>query len=441
MNAREAMRLLAAADPVANERERLDRLDFEAMEADLLADIEARSTSVSNGLTQVDRGTGGLTQVDRGARLRRRRPLVLALCGAAVAVIAALVLLLAGEGSGRPSAAYGAEQIAFAEATPLLLLDGPGWRVQNVTESKTKEGTEGQMEFVTGKPIPYGVMKITGNTEEGQHVEGLQPAGTRQRKVELRWRSEAEESLAQAIANRRAYYHAHGRHFIRLPVLGTSPFVDTRTEVFENQGGPGDREMLALWGEGGFLLELRAAVPDQAGMEERLGWVTKVDSQAWLDAMPAKVVKAADHEAVVAAMLKGIPLPKTFSPARIPNEELTTDRYQVGAKVTGTVACLWLRQWGEATRTGDTAAAEEAVKAMATARHWPILQEMNSTGDYPEVLWEDAAAMPRGYYVWNGHHRDLLAHAEGLGCARLGLPLTPEKMKIQRERGAPPPPD
>jgi hypothetical protein len=109
--------------------------------------------------------------------------------------------------------------------------------------------------------------------------------------------------------------------------------------------------------------------------------------------------------------------------------------------VTGTVACLWFRQWGKATRTGDTAAAEEAVKAMATARHWPILREMNADGDYPEVLWEDAAAMPRGYYVWAGHKRDLLAHAEGLGCARLGLPLTPEKMKIQRERGAPPPPD
>jgi hypothetical protein len=224
-------------------------------------------------------------------------------------------------------------------------------------------------------------------------------------------------------------------------VLDTTAFVDTRAEVFVNQGGPGDREMVALWGEGDYLLEMRAAVPDQAGLEERLGWLTKVDSGAWLDAMPAKVVKAADHEAVVAEMLKGIPLPKTFAPSRVPSEALTTNRYQVGAHVTGTVACLWFRQWGEATRTGDTAAAAEAVKAMATARHWPILREMNPDGDYPEVLWEDAAAMPQGYFVWAGHHRDLLAHAEGLGCARLGLPLVPAKMKKQRERGAPPPPD
>ena len=107
----------------------------------------------------------------------------------------------------------------------------------------------------------------------------------------------------------------------------------------------------------------------------------------------------------------------------------------------GTVACLWFRQWGAATRGGDTAAAAEAVKAMATSRHWPILREMNSEGDYPEVLWEDAAAMPQGFFDWHGHHRDLLAHAEGLDCARLGLPLTPEKMARQRERGAPPPPD
>jgi hypothetical protein len=425
MNARDAERLLAAADPVAAER--LDRLDFEAMEADLLADVEG--------------GRAALLEVEPRPRSHPRRRLVLALGTAVLAAALILLVVLVRSGSGSSSRAYGAEQIAFAEATPLLLLDGPGWRVENLTESKTREGTEGQMEFVIGKPIPYGVLKITGNTEEGQHVEGLQPATTRQRKVDLIWRSEGEETLADAIERVRGGYHAHGKHFTRLPVLDTTAFVDARAEVFENQGGLRDREMFALWSEAGYLLELRAAVPDLAGMEERLGWLTKVDSEAWLDAMPAEVVKAADHEAVVREMLKGIPTPHTFTPARIPNEELTTNRYQVGVGVVGTVACLWLRQWGEATRTGDTAGAEEAVQAMATAKRWPILREMARTGAYPESLWEDAAAMPQGYFDWRGHHRDLLAHAEGLGCARFGLPLTPEKMKIQRERGAPPPPD
>ncbi len=35
--------------------------------------------------------------------------------------------------------------------------------------------------------------------------------------------------------------------------------------------------------------------------------------------------------------------------------------------------------------------------------------------------------MPRGYWIYRGHPQDLLKHAESIGCARLGLPLLPEK--------------
>ena len=71
---------------------------------------------------------------------------------------------------------------------------------------------------------------------------------------------------------------------------------------------------------------------------------------------------------------------------------------------------------------------------MATSRHWSILREMDTDGDYPEVVWEIAAAMPRGYWEWAGHRRRLLPHAEGLGCARLGIPVLPRKQRLQRER-------
>lgn len=77
---------------------------------------------------------------------------------------------------------------------------------------------------------------------------------------------------------------------------------------------------------------------------------------------------------------------------------------------------------------------------MATSTHWPILREMTKEGAYSYGLWEDAGWMPKGYFEWDGHKRDLLAHAEGLGCANFGLPLLPKKMKIQRERGGPPAP-
>jgi hypothetical protein len=442
-------RALAAADPLGPERrEELDRLDFEAMEADLLTDLEDGFAPVPGVESEQPRESGLPPLVPRAARRGRlapqaggRRRLLLGSAAAAVAVVVAILLVFDGGDPGRPSRAYGAELIRFAESTPLLLLEGPDWRVQDVYENKTREGTEGQMEFVTGKAVPYPTLRATGNVEEGQRVEGLPPLSVRERKVELRWRNLSEESLATAIADHRAYHHPHGKHFARLPVLDTIAFVDTRTETFLNQGGPHDREMLAIWAEGGYLLELHGSVPSLAAFGERLGWLTKVDSQTWLEAMPAKVVKAADFEATVKDMLKGIPLPKTFAISRVPDENLTTSRLQVEAKVTGTVACLWLRQWGEARRTGDEAAAQEAEKAMASSKHWPIFRE---PGDQPYTgreIEEVAAAMPRGYWLYRGHPQDLLAHAESLGCAREGLPLLPEKQKRQRENGVPPPPD
>jgi hypothetical protein len=429
MNAREIKVALAAADPLGREQlEELGRLDFEAMEADLLADVED--------------GPAPLPAVAPERSHHRAPRLALALGGAAIVAAIAVVIVLAGSGSDRGSRAYGAELVRFAESTPRLLLEGPGWRVQNVSENQTREGTAGQMEFLTGKPVPPGSITIHGNVEEGQYAEGLQPATMRQRLVHLEWRELSQESLARAIGWEHKRVHPHGLHFVRLPVNETTAFVDTHAEVFVNQGGPGDREMVAIWSEGGYLLELQAAVPSLAVMEERLDWVAKVDSQTWLEAMPAKVVKAADFEGAAREMLKGVALPKTFSLARIPNEGLTTSRGQVQGQVMGTVGCLWMRQWGEAVRTGDAAAQAEAERAMAGSRHWPVLrQAAREPRAAVPMIWQLADEMPQGYWDFRGHHRDLLAHAEDLGCARLGLPVKPEKMRRQREHGVPPPPD
>jgi hypothetical protein len=433
MKTREIEKALGAANPVG--RGRLDGLDLEAIEADLLADLEA--------------GFPALLELE-AARTRTRRPrrFALALGSAALAVALAAVLVLTGGGPNHPSGAYGAELVRFAESTPLLLLEGPGWRVQNVTEEgqgaympRSSRGT-GSMEFVTGKPIPYESVRITCAREvasksgkfpvcKAERESGMFPAAVRQRRVELRW---FHGSLADSIATARGTPHPHGRRWIKLPVLDTTAGVDTRAEFYVNQGGPGNRQMTALWSEDGYVLEMRAAVPDLAAFEERLDWLTRVDSQTWLDAMPTKVVKAADHDAAVREMLKGIPVPKGFKPSQIPDEGLTTDRYQVGAAVTGIVSCQWLRQWGEARASGDRAAAAEAEKAMATAKHWPILHEMARDGGYSETIWELAKEMPSGHWEWNGHRHPLLPRAEGLGCARWGIPVLPRKQRLQRER-------
>jgi hypothetical protein len=428
MNAREIERALAAADPLGRaEREALARLDFGAMEADLLADV--------------DGGRAALLEATPAPRSHPRRRLTLALGTAALAAALAVFLIFGNGGSGRPTKAYGADLVRFAESTPLLLLEGPDWRVQEVTENRTRGGTEGQMEFVTGKAVPWGSIRITGNDEEGQVAEGLQPAAERQRLVHIDWRDLGQQSLAEATGYQRERIHPHGRRFVQLPVMDTTAFVDTHSEIFVNQGGPGDREMTAIWSEGGNLLTMQAAVPDLAGMRERLEWVTKVDAQTWLEAMPAKVVKSADIEGTEREMLRGIPLPKSFAFSRIPDEGLTTSHDQVLDKVVDTVSCLWFRQWGEARRTGDQAAELEAVRAMQSYKSWPVVRRAEREGGFFEDLFKLSKSMPSGVWQFGPHRWKLLPKAEGLGCARLGIPLLPRKMKLQRERGAPPPPD
>jgi len=401
-----------------------------------LAALELRAAEAELGEAIASRPAGMDGEPPREqvapTRPRARRLAVLA---AALAAIAGVVLLLS-SGSGPPSRAYAAELVRFAETSPLLLLEGPGWRVQNANEERHREGIAGSMEFVTGAPVPYESIRVSGSPE-AQRATGMLPPAVRQRRVELWWR---HGSLAQEVEYHRRSLHPHGQRWVELPVLDTTAEVDTRAEFFVNQGGSGNRQMVALWSEGGYVLELRAAVPDLAAFEERLDWLTKVDPQAWLDAMPAKVVKAADHDAVVREILTGIPVPDTFKPSLVPDEGLTVDRYRVGGQVTSTVSCLWFLQWADARRTGDRAAKLEAERAMASSRRWPILREMTRDGAFTNTIWQLASEMPSGVWVHTGHRYPLLPKAESLGCARLGLPLLPRKQKLQRERGVPPPP-
>jgi hypothetical protein len=425
MKSHDLDRELKAANPFPPRS--LAALELGAAEVELGEEIVARPASAGDGLP-----AGGFM---RGRRSRPRWIAGALAAGLAAATVIVLLLLSVGGGQDGPSRAYGAELVRFAESSPLLLLEGPGWRVQNAHEERRREGIEGSMEFVTGPPVPYESLLITGRGE-AQRVSGMLPVAVRQRRVELWWR---HGSLAEAIAIQRRFPHPHGQRWVELPLLGTTAAVDTRAEFYANLGRPGDRRMVALWSEGGYVLQLTAAVPDLAAFEERLGWLTKVDTRTWLDAMPAKVVKAADHDAVVREVLAGIPVPSTFTPARVPDEGLTTDRYRVGGQVTSTVSCLWFLQWAEARRSGDAAAELEAEKAMATSRRWPILREMAKEGGYPGTIWQLAAEMPSGVWERLGHRYPLLPRAEGLGCARLGLPLLPRKQKLQRERGVPPP--
>lgn len=341
---------------------------------------------------------------------RRHLAVVIALACAAAIVFAALPGG-SGPGEGAPGApprAWAAELVRFAEASPLVLLDVPGWRVDYADESSA---TEGEMRFLHGDkpaPDPKRLVVVGGRPIPKAVIEDAR------RHAELHWRAGPIGPWKRDRANDAA-------------VHTTAPVLGATADVYEYRAGGQFRQIrdyhdiTALWKDGARVMEFRWAAPSMAAFKSLLAGLRRVDTDAWLSAMPASVVKSADRGDAVMEMLRGIPLPAGFHKSSIPGAELTKDRYQLGAKVAGTVACTWIRVWSQARHAGDTRTAERAVAAMATAKHWPVLRRMSKSGDYPEVLEEYAAAMRKG--TWHGRPVEEDAD-EGLGCSSLGVALT-----------------
>src|SRR4051794_12543958 len=113
----------------------------------------------------------------------------------AIALAALAIVILAAGGASAPAPAYGAELMRFAESTPLLLLEEPGWRVAYVNENRRGPGIppEGEMEFVTGSQATLAA-HLT-RTQAKHHV--LPPAvlKNRQSRVELTWKDSRRSKL------------------------------------------------------------------------------------------------------------------------------------------------------------------------------------------------------------------------------------------------------
>jgi uncharacterized protein YodC (DUF2158 family) len=306
-----------------------------------------------------------------GARRPRRALLALATLAAVVVAVVAL-LVGGGGGAGSPTPAYGADLVRFAESSPLLLLEAPGWKVENVDQPNAGEGMMG---FTRdgGGPVDQRWVELTWN-----------PVALAKKLLTIHFDPPLDRTPSPEVTT-------------RIASLGATVHIDTRSESAPRYGHPGDHEMTAIWMEGSHVLTLDTRVPSLAAFRERLEAMHRVDAQTWLGAMPAKVVKAAAYGGTVDQILKGIPLPPGFDPNSIPRQGLTADRYQVGAEVGGTVACAWFSRWGEARAGHDTAGAEEAEKVLLESeKRWPIFREMAKEGGYPATVTEYAEAMPSG---------------------------------------------
>ena len=269
--------------------------------------------------------------------------------GAALALV--VMLFQAGGGQER---AFAAETVRAAEGAPRLLLDG--WTVTRVDEWNA--GT-GEMTFAQGDrlfELSWSPTRVNGG------------------KVGAAKDPDPGVELEVGVPGARAIVHRYA----------------------------GYEDYTAVWRSGELTVEARAVAGSPDEFTEILRRLERVDARAWLSALPASAVTPSEQRDAVDEMLAGLPLPPRFDAGSLRDGGATRDRYQLGAKVAGAVACGWLASWAEAKAAGDDTGVRRAVAALASSRDWAILREMNAEGDYSEVVWGYADAVAGDGTVMGG---------------------------------------
>jgi hypothetical protein len=273
-----------------------------------------------------------------------RRPAMAIASVAALAGVLGMTVLTGDNGSSR---AWAAPALRVAKTVPRVLVGLPSWHVTRADEFSVQAG---EMSFGDGR-----------------------------RSVELHWSTDSgrEAKLDREGATRRA----------DAKVLGT-------TATVFRYDGPAD-DFTALWTLDGYALELRGALPAHE-FTAVLRSLRIVSVDDWLGAMPASVVTPATTAETVNSMLADMTLPAGFDKASLRDEGSVRDRYQLGARVAGAVACAWIERWIAARRRADDSGVRQAVAALAGSKHWAVLREMQADGAYPTAVWQYADAVAAG---------------------------------------------
>jgi hypothetical protein len=333
-----------------------------------ITDDEVRRLPLSGSEAEVLEGIvfAQSTRSERNAWQRR----VFAAAAAAVIAVVGIISLNARGQSGGSGHAWGAPIVAIARQAPRFLVDLPAWKVTRADQFAAETG---EMTFSDGT-----------------------------RQLELRWTPVSE--LTGTIDDRT--HSADRREAIKVAGHDATLF---RYE--------GTTDFTTLWDQGGHAMEARGDFPTIDKYRAVLAALHEVGVDSWLSAMPESVVKPVSRAATVDQMLADIPQPAGYDASSLRDGDDVQDRYQLGAHVSGSVACAWIGSWIAAVDQGDSDGAQKAVDAMATSHRWKVLADMNAAGDYPEVLWELADAMRTDAPVSGGRPMTIReSYRASLGC-------------------------
>jgi len=297
------------------------------------------------------------------ARRHRLRPAALAV-GLAL-VIAAVLLVVGAFSGGGAHPTYAAAAVEVAEANPRLLVTAPGWKVTDA----------GEFEPDTGETT-FG---------DGRRTLSLNWYPARLYRSYLRDRSHVSPPRHSRLLGRTATTVEYGRHGEYATMI--API-------------------------GAVFVEVRGRLGGHAAYEKVLHSVRPVGVDTWLAAMPARVVSPDARAHTVATMLRGIPYPPGFDPTRLESETAALNHYDLGVRVADAIACGWVESWLAAQAAGDPIAARNAVDAMASSHHWPLLLRMAraakrslppnlrrgpAASGWSQNIWHFAAELQRGH--------------------------------------------
>jgi hypothetical protein len=186
--------------------------------------------------------------------------------------------------------------------------------------------------------------------------------------------------------------------------------------------GPSDIgiDSLTVLTLGDHVVRITGMFPDDDAADAALAGLVVVPAAEWLGLLPDGAVLPSERGATVDEMLTGIPLPSGFDPKPLRSAPSIWSRYQLGAELTGSVACRWIDSWVAGRASGDTAAVQAAVDAMGTSPRWAVLTEMADHGGWSGALWLIAAALPtNGPTVAGGRPQPVSeTYQQTLGCDR-----------------------
>ena len=337
-------------------------------------------------------GEAGVHEISLTGHTRGRRRHVGLVVGAA-AVAAAIIagVVLAGDtrddtGTVGPASEGVAED---GTAAPRLLVDLPGWEVERVDE---RSSSRGQITLTDGQQM----LDVS-----------WQPADQHQWMLDDLASSTGPGEPAMVLG------HPAELFVRREPATGQGAAPAEGSDLPTDALG----DFTTLWLDGQFSVEARGTFRSIESYRAALDALVEVDGDRWSAALPASAVPPEARPATVDAMLADIPLPPGIDLGSLRRGDLTVDRYQLGAEVTGTVTCRWIDAWVTAKNAGDAVGVQQAMDAMAGSHDWAVLQEMNDEGDWPEAIWEYADALPADAPIGPGGSFTIEdSYSQVLGC-------------------------